>query len=101
MIPMKIAFKELERCFFVLLAHARARGLSCADATAVDMYWTTTSEDWLLDPPREPKLGVGSLHDDILELTKALADPQGITSVDFDRLASVLRLLSYQLSEAG
>jgi hypothetical protein len=95
---MKIDFKELERWFLMLLAHARARGLSSADAAAADMYWTTTSEDWLLNPPREPKLGVGSLHDDILELRKSLADPQAITSVDFDRLASVLRLISHQLS---
>jgi hypothetical protein len=98
---MKIDLDEIERCAQVLIAHARKRGLTSVDASDVDMYWTTTDEDWFVQVSGTPTLAVGSLSDDIAELKQLADDPKRATIVDLDRLASVIRLMSCQLSRAS
>lgn len=88
---------EIQRCLSLLLEHASRQGLTGIDAGNVDFYWTMTSEDWLV-ADIEPKPAVGSLHDDIAELKRLLTDPDRASSVDLDRLASILRLLSDHLT---
>jgi hypothetical protein len=97
---MEMDLDEVRQCMRLLLEHVAKRGIKCVDAAAADMYWTTTSDEWLVTPAGEPTLAVGSLHDDILELRRLLLDPEGASSIDLVRLASVLRLLSIQLVRA-
>lgn len=47
---------------------------------------------------KEPKLQAGSLDDDLAELKRLLREPHQATSVDLERLAAALRLLSDDLA---
>jgi hypothetical protein len=62
----------------------------------MDMYWVVHQPEWT-DLQHEPKLSVGSLKDDWEALQQVL-EGQMPTSVDFDRLASVLRAVSERLA---
>jgi hypothetical protein len=84
---------ELEGCLKILFAYARAQGATGIEAGARDLYWTISSPDWLAIY-EEPKPSVGSFADDEAELSKLLSDPSRACSVDFDRVAHLLRLLS-------
>ena len=88
---------ELERCLAELLTLARSRGIHEIERGTHDHYWCVSSPEWL-DMTREPKLGVGSLEDDRSELRKLLAQPERASSVDLDRAAAMLRLLSEKIS---
>lgn len=88
---------ELERCITTLLALARARGIYEIHKGKPDYYWSVPSPEWT-EISKDPELTVGSLNDDLLELEKLLKEPERASSVDFDRVASVLRLLSDRLS---
>lgn len=84
---------ELERCISRLLRVARSRGITKIDTGARDYYWNVPSPEWV-DMTKQPELTVGSLDDDLSELEKLLADPDRASSVDLDRAAAILRLLS-------
>ena len=88
---------QLEKCTKALFALARARGIT-EIASEDDGYWTVTSPDWR-DMYREPTPGVGSFCDDESGLTAMLQNPDRAGSVDFERVAHYLRLLSDQLSD--
>lgn len=92
-----MTFEEIQRCISILLEYVSRQGVSSLDVCNADLYWTMTSEDWLVKDT-EPKPAVGSLHDDIAELKQLLDEPGRASSVDLDRLASLLRLLSLQLT---
>lgn len=94
---MRLSSEEIHECLRLLLEHAARRGLPYVDATQADLYWTMTSGEWLV-ADTEPKPGVGSLHDDIHQLKRLLSDPERASTVDLDRLANVLHLLSVQLT---
>lgn len=97
---MRLSLEEVRECLRLLLEHASREGLSEVDGTHADLYWTVTSDEWLV-ADIEPKPGVGSLHDDIHELKRLLSDPERASAVDIDRLANVLHLLSLQLTGKG
>ncbi len=90
---MNISLSELEKCFDILLQHARANGISSIETQREDLYWTVLSGDWL-QFDKEPQLAVGSLDDDILELKKIIKEPSRTTDVDIERLSVILKLLS-------
>jgi len=94
---MRLRLEEIRECLRLLLEHVSHQGLPDVDATHADLYWTVTSDEWLV-ADTEPKPGVGSLHDDIHELKRLLGDPERASAVDIDRLANVLHLLSLQLT---
>jgi hypothetical protein len=93
-----LGWKELQQCLHVLMEYAERQGVHGVDATDADLYWTTASDEWLV-VDREPALLVGSLHDDIEELKWLLKEPESASSVDVDRLANVLHMVSVQLGQ--
>ncbi len=88
---------DLEACLSQLFSMVRARGVQAIDLRQLDYYWRVGSPEWL-DMHHDPKLVVGSLWDDALELKNLLADPDRASAVDLDRVAALLRVLSDQLS---
>lgn len=80
----------------MLLELARARGVRKLDAGPHDSYWNVPAPEWV-DMSKEPPLTVGSLDDDLSELRKLLQEPERASSVDLERAAALLRLLSEQL----
>src|SRR5687768_15683262 len=92
-----VTIDELERCISILLALARSRGVEKLDTGSLDLYWTVPSPEWI-EMQQQPDLGVGSLGDDLTQLEKLLVDPQRASSVDLDRAAAMLRLISDRLS---
>lgn len=88
---------ELEKCISLLLSLARARGVKEIGTGARDYYWNVLGPEWV-EMTKEPKLAVGSLDDDVSELSKLLQEPGRASAVDFDRAAALLRLISDDLS---
>ncbi|WP_426746450.1 hypothetical protein VZQ01_41825 [Myxococcus faecalis] len=88
---------ELEQCISQLLALARSRGIERLDTGKRDYYWNVPSPEWV-DMTKQPPLTVGSLDDDLVELDKLRAQPERAASVDLDRAAAMLRLISDELS---
>jgi len=92
-----VTIDEFERCLSLLLALARSRGLKEVAAGPRDYYWTVVGPEWV-EMTKEPKLAVGSLDDDVSELGKLLEEPGRASSIDFDRAAALLRLISNDLA---
>lgn len=88
---------ELEEVILRLLRLARERGVQNLNTGSRDYYWSVSSPEWV-DMGKEPSLAVGSLDDDISELTKLLVDSDRASAVDLDRAAAVLRMISDDLS---
>ena len=89
---------ELGICISRLLALAKARGITEVHPGERDSYWVVSGPEWV-DMTKQPQqLGVGSMDDDLSELKKLLTDPHRASSVDFDRAATLLRLISDELS---
>jgi hypothetical protein len=84
---------ELERCLGLLLQYARDWGVTAVESGDRDLYWTVTSADWL-KVYEEPRPAVGSLADDEAALMALLRDPSRANSVDLERAAHMLTLLS-------
>lgn len=92
-----MTLEALEQCISQLLALARSRGIEEVDTRERDYYWNVPSPEWV-DMTKQPQLTVGSLDDDLVELNKLRTQPERASSVDFDRVAAMLRLLSDKLS---
>ncbi|AKF86108.1 hypothetical protein MFUL124B02_21520 [Myxococcus fulvus 124B02] len=92
-----MTIEELEQCISRLLALARSRGIEKIDTGKHDSYWNVPSPEWV-DMTKQPELSVGSLDDDLAELHKLRAQPDRASSVDLDRAAAMLRLISDELS---
>ncbi len=90
---MEISLKELEKCLSLLFRHLRRGGIREVDSGSYDYYWFVLDDEWLAFN-RKPGPAVGSLEDDIAELKKLAKDPSRISSVDFERLAAVLRFIA-------
>lgn len=88
---------ELEKCLTIVLNHARERGVIEIGPQGSDGYWTVTSPKWR-DVYSDPEPAVGSLADDEATLYKLIEDPCRASSVDFERLAHLLRALSDELA---
>lgn len=88
---------EFEKCILRLLSLARSRGVVKIDTGSRDYYWNVPAPAWV-DMTKEPKLAVGSLDDDVAELSKLLDEPDRASAVDLDRAAAVLHLISDDLS---
>ena len=93
---MKLTLAQIEACFALLVDMLRRRGIEELETGQRDFYWSVLSGDWL-DFNKEPKVAVGSLDDDFAELRRLLSEDSWPSSVDLDRLSSVLRLLSEEL----
>ena len=94
--PMPIELSELEKCFEQVMGLARSHGFDQVELGEKDLYWQVLSDRWEFD--RDPDVAVGSLVDDVAELKRLSVGEIPPTSVDLDRLASLLTLLSEQIS---
>ena len=94
---MKLKLAEIEACTRVVFEMLRARGVEGVETGQRDFYWSVLSEDWV-NFQEEPNLGVGSLDEDVLGLTKLLSEDSCASVLDLERIASVLRLLADDLS---
>lgn len=90
---MTLSLDEIMRCTEIVFSFIRRNDINSVSDDQCDFYWTVLSEEWL-DFQREPKLAVGSLSDDIEQLKKLLKDESAVSSLDIERLASVLKLLA-------
>jgi hypothetical protein len=93
---MQIQLSQLALLATRLIENYRERGYDTVLIDDMDMYWVVQPPDWT-DLQHEPKLLVGSLKDDWAALQRVL-EGEMPTSVDFDRLAAVLRALSERLA---
>jgi len=79
-----------------IIVDHRQRGIDKVDLSKRDLYRAFGSDemfDIYGDTPSP--IGIGSLRDDIAELSKLLADPACLpTAVDIERLGNVLRAVS-------
>jgi hypothetical protein len=92
-----VTVDELEKCVGLLIDLARSRGVREVDVGEADLYWSVPSPDWV-DMAKHPNVVVGDFGDDVAELQKMLQDPGRACSVDFDRVAALLRVVSDRLS---
>jgi hypothetical protein len=79
----------------------RERGIQEVSLTGKDMYHSVATEDMFdLEADFGDALPIGSLDDDLNELSKLLNDPsRSPTAVDMERLGNVLRAVSQVLAE--
>jgi hypothetical protein len=89
---------DIERCFVMLKAHLRTKGVDRLQLGSADIYWTICSPDWL-NMSVEPTAGVGSLRDDEEMLKRMLDEPSRVNAVDLERFAHILLFLSDQLAK--
>ena len=83
---------ELEMCFRLLVEKLKTFGIYELDSGDADYYWDVLEPHWL-DVTQAPKLGVGSLLDDISGVRKALEQPEDATVPELARIASLLRVI--------
>jgi len=95
---MKLTLADIESCFELLADMLRSKGVEEIETGQHDFYWTVLSGDWL-DFAKEPKAAVGSLDDDFAEIKKVVAGESSPSTIDFERLAAVLKLLSEELDQ--
>lgn len=86
---MKITVEEMKRLCEILLETAERSGFQEFELDA-DYYWLIGSDDREDFSTGEPEVVVGSLREDIESLRKISEGSNPPTTVDFDRLASVL-----------
>jgi hypothetical protein len=94
--PDHVSLAALAAVLHRIVADYRQRGIDSVDLSAHDFYrafGTKEMFDVYADAPSP--IGIGSLYDDISELSKLLANPEGLsTAVDIERLGNVLRAVS-------
>jgi hypothetical protein len=89
--------RDLENCVGILVRLARESGVDEVMLPDSDGYWTITTPAWT-KIYEDPEPAVGSFSDDAEELNNLLSNPERASSVDLERVAHLLRLLSDQLA---
>ena len=94
----KISTTDLQKLFGLVIN--KLSQYEKLDFPNVDLYWSASPPDcYVMD--KKPELNVGSLYDDIDQLSKLLeCNDRELTFVDFDRLASVLKAISEGMNPA-
>lgn len=89
----------LEILFKRIMGQLRSHGIDRVEFSS-DLYKLIPTDKWGITVPDE--IVIGSLDDDIEEITKIAKDPDRIcTYVDFDRVASILRAISETINPVG
>ena len=88
----EISVAQLQAVFELLIKKLKEDGLKTITLDQ-DYYWTISGrEKYDFDSAPEP--AVGSLYDDLAELTKTTLDPDRMTYLEFDRIAALLNYIS-------
>ncbi|WP_400190414.1 hypothetical protein [Hymenobacter sp. B81] len=94
-----ITVYELEILFRQALTYLRANSLDSQFSLDTDYYALLPTDKWEdMENLAKPEVVIGSLVDDVTELQRVATQTIPFTSVDLDRLASVLRALSQSIS---
>ena len=91
-VPLMALVSVLQR----IAAEYHQRGIKTVDLSERELYRAfATDEMFDVYVPAPSPIGIGSLHDDIAELSKLLADPdRRPTALELERLGNVLRAVS-------
>jgi hypothetical protein len=94
---MKIILSDLEKISHIVLTHAEQSGISRINVV-LDYYWHIAADD-----SRKKKmpavLPVGSLTDDLNCLGKVLTKENIATTIDFERLGNVVKIIGYRIQQ--
>jgi hypothetical protein len=94
--PEAIPLALLARLLEQIAASYQQRGIASTDLSGHDLYRVFTTDemfDVYADMPQT--IAIGSLRDDIAELSKLLDNPERVaTAVDIERMGNVLRAVS-------
>jgi hypothetical protein len=94
--PETVSFIALAKLLERIAAEYQQRGIESVDLSSRDFYRVFgTDEMFEVDADLPSTIGIGSLHDDIIELTKLLEQKgRVVTAVDIERLGNLLRAVS-------
>ncbi len=95
---MKISINDLKYLCEKILAKAEQSGLEDIEVD-VDYYWG--AEDLYNFNIESPKFIVGSFIDDWNWLEKILDDKNPPTTLDFERLGNVIKIVGDSISKSG
>jgi hypothetical protein len=87
-----INIEELKQIFELLLERIKNDKIDFLDINA-DLYWIITSDEWN-NFQSSPNPVVGSLLDDWNSLQEILKTQHIVTYLDYERFASILRIIS-------
>ena len=90
----QISLKEIEKVFALIIRMLKNEHDSVYQFD-FDYYWIVLTDEWS-DMNSNPKLGVGSLADDIGGLKQSLAEDENFDYDNLERLATVLRAICEQ-----
>jgi len=85
---MKVKVQELKQVCELILTYLEQYGCSEIELEQ-DWYWTVISREDLYANDGHPKLGVGSLSDDLEGLEKILDGTYPLTTIDFHGLGNI------------
>ncbi|WP_092738352.1 hypothetical protein [Hymenobacter psychrophilus] len=91
----KITTDELKSLLQRATAYLEGIGEGTFDLET-DYYAIIPTDDW--EKLEQPQVVIGSLFDDVAELKRAAKNEVPFTSVDLDRLASLLRAISQHIT---
>ena len=90
---MVITIDELQTLFEKIIEKLERESLDSINIEEVDYYWNIPTSEWTeLDANVQP--AVGSLMDDWQYLQKVISNENILTTVDFERVSSILKALS-------
>ena len=89
---------QVEQLVKRLIDRARDAGVTSIEEGAQDLYWCVGAGDWL-NMEETPEVVVGSVAEDCASALRG-SELGVVSSLDFDRLASVLRYLGFLVEEA-
>jgi hypothetical protein len=94
--PDRVMLAALAAVLHRIVADYRQRGIDSVELSERDLYRAFgTGEMFDIYASLPSPVGIGSLHDDMSELSKLLADPERLpTALDIERLGNVLRAVS-------
>lgn len=87
-----ISVTEIETLFKLVIEKLRKDKIDNIEFN-MDEYWIILPDEWI-DFTTPPKPAVGSLTEDVHYLKKSIEENGIFTYSDFDRLATILRVIS-------
>jgi hypothetical protein len=96
---MKVNIQELKQLCELILTHLEQQGYSEIEREQ-DAYWTVISREDLYANDGHPKLGGGSLSDDLESLEKILDGTNPPTTIDFHGLGNILIAIGDQIDRS-
>ena len=96
---IRITVDEIQQIFELLLQRIKDDKIEFVDIET-DFYWLITSDEWS-NFNSSPEAVVGSLVDDWDSLQKVLESKCIVTYLDYERFASILRVISETIAPSN